>query len=205
MNILIDDEKLSEARELANRDYGLFRRAFEHGDDHSTNPLLTEYPLFQAFLSDYAIARTVARGKSDAFRKTLRDDPAFGAALKDPTGRLLDQYHEQTLRPRFGTRDSQRGLLSATSKFATALVPLVFVPWDQYAKKGLNVFLGRKSSAQFSTYEEFLGLCSNFLESELALKIRQKSSRDPIFQRRVLDMYLMCLGDYTQSSTTKCS
>jgi hypothetical protein len=123
--------------------------------------------------------------------------------LNDTSGKLLDA-RESALRAQFGTLGGKRGLRSAMSKIASFLAPHAFVAWDEYARKGLNMVLGRSLSYPFGNYAEYIGDMNRVLSSDIGERVRsacagryptQYASERDRFHRRVLDVSLMRLGN----------
>lgn len=180
-----------------------WRDVFEHTGPLSTNPILADDLRFRSFCANWRVARTIRRGHHDELRRFLADSPRFAAAVEDDTGRKLDQL-EANLRLRFGTYDGTRPMISVFSKVASFLKPAVFVAWDQHAKRGLNRALGRSASAHFDSYSQYLADFNTVWDGSLGNEIREATERaigeplgrEPRFQRRVLDLYLMTMGGH---------
>jgi hypothetical protein len=175
---------------------------FEHGGPAVDNPLLAQAPLFSKFLREYSVARTVQKGRSDQLRERLRSgDFPLQSILEDRSGTLLDTQ-ERILRTEFGTYGGTRGLRSAMSKIVAFLAPCSFNAWDQYAKRGLHKMLPTCDAP--ASYAEYLGQINSLLFGELGRQVRDACARNyptpgaaegDRFHRRVLDVYLMRLGD----------
>jgi hypothetical protein len=189
---------------IARDNWENWKTVFEHQGPLADNPLLTDSSKFGAFLNEYKVRRTIRAGTSDKLRDTIKD-PRFELQhlLNDTSGNLLDA-RESALRSQFGTQDGRRGIRSAMSKIASFLAPHAFVAWDEYARKGLNIVLGRSPSYPFRNYSEYIGDMNRLLSSDIGECVRsacadqyptQYASERDRFHRRVLDVSLMRLGN----------
>lgn len=178
-----------------------WRPVFEHGPAVASSPLLLYRGQFDRFLKNYSVRRTIRKGASEALREQLRE-PAWCRAVEDVSGADIDAQ-EQVLRSTFGTRDGQRGLISALSKVASLLVPDAFNAWDRFARAGVNRAFGRPRSPAFGSYAAYLHDVNQLLAGELGDAVRALcAGRYPTamaavgepFHRRVLDVHLMRLG-----------
>ncbi len=93
-------------------------------------------------------------------------------------------------------------MISVLSKMAAFVRPERFVAWDSYAKRGVNVVLGRGTSYPFRTYAEYIAALDLVWHGQFGQRVR-RCVRDraqnavegkPQFQRRVFDVCLMKLG-----------
>jgi hypothetical protein len=123
---------------VAKKNWRHWKRVFEYEGAVVDNPLLADEGLFNKFLHEYSVGRTIREGMRDRLRITLRD-PSFKlqSLLSDRIGKLLDKQ-EAALRKRFGAHDPPRAILSALSKIAAFLAPDAFIAWDKYARAGLG-------------------------------------------------------------------
>lgn len=120
--------------------------------------------------------------------------------MRYDSGRAFDKF-ENHLRESFGTHEPKRRIISVLSKVSAFVKPERFVAWDQYARKGLNIVLDRKSS-RFVDYADYLAAFEQAWDGSPGQNIREYMARngqsivetEPRFQRRVLDDYLMLLG-----------
>ena len=94
-------------------------------------------------------------------------------------------------------------MISVLSKVAAFIRPDRFVAWDGYAKKGVNIVLGRTASAPFDSYADYLGAFDTAWNGHPGQQIRgymrrvnphSALEREPRFLRRVLDVCLMKCG-----------
>ena len=180
---------------------------FEHEGTLEKNPLLTFPGVFNKFLGEYSVSRTIRAGTSDDFRKALSSvDLGLAGKLSDSSGKGIDEL-EELLRWDFGTRDGERGMRSAISKIAAFLVPANFIAWDKFARKGTIRVRGRRLTHTYETYAEYLSDVNFLLNGEMKDALisacqgnypTQYSSENNRFQRRVLDVYLMRIGDRWQ-------
>jgi hypothetical protein len=125
----------------------------------------------------------------------------FLEALHDDSGRMLEEL-EQELRPRYGTRGGTKRIISVLSKVATFMRPERFVAWDTFARRGMNLVLGRRVYSQFSDYPFYMHTFDTIWSGDLGDEIRayvaknamQPIEGEPRFLRRVLDLYHMESG-----------
>jgi hypothetical protein len=198
----MDDLLIAGSIKVARENWEDWRVVFEHGDSVSDNPLLVDPRRFAVFLKKYSVSRTIRRGTHDEFRQALIQSKQFVGAVQDNTGHALDLL-EGDLRRSFGTHDGKNRITSALSKVAAFVRPELFVAWDNYAKKGVNVAVGRTVSARFDTYADYLAAFNMAWDGQPGRKIRdyvaQNGAKSAVesqsrFQRRVLDVCLMKLG-----------
>jgi hypothetical protein len=123
-------------------------------------------------------------------------------AIQDDTGRSLDKF-EENLRSEFGTHNGRNRIISVLSKVAAFLRPERFVAWDRYAKRGVNIVLGRTAAVQFDTYADYLAMFDEAWSGQPGQEIRDYVRNNVAesavesqvrFLRRVLDVYLMKCG-----------
>ena len=77
-----------------------------------------------------------------------------------------------------------------------------FIAWDRFAKKGVNIALGRSATFTFNSYSDYLADVDLLWNGKLGRQIREfvqshasnQAENLPGFVRRVLDVYLMMLG-----------
>jgi hypothetical protein len=185
-----------------------WRDAFEHNGTIRTNPILADAGRFKLFLSKWSVVRTIRKGTHDGFRCLIRDSSEFEKAMGDDSGLELANL-EKDLSSRFGTFDKQGGtksILSVLSKLAAFVRPERFVAWDQYARRGLNMVLGRPITTPFDRYVEYLADFDRVWEGPHGERIREMTRQAPRqlletesrFQRRVLDLYLLTKGRSNQ-------
>lgn len=181
-----------------------WRDAFEHNGTIATNPILADEGRFSSFCVKWGVSRTIREGTRDELRCLLRNSRDFEEAIGDDSGLKLVEL-EVGLRPGFGTVDKQggtKGILSALSKLAAFVKPERFVAWDQYARRGLNVVLGRPITTPFKSYVEYLADFDSVWKGPHGKRVceitrqtpRQPLETEPRFQRRVLDLYLLAKG-----------
>ena len=87
---------------------------------------------------------------------------------------------------------------------AAFVKPDVFVAWDSFAKKGLNIVRGLSASSSFNTYSDYLKAFDEVWQGQEGKQIRDDVAkgegldkaveREYRFLRRVLDVYLMKCG-----------
>lgn len=205
--LMPNDEEIEQAiRNASEITWHDWQDAFEHSGTIATNPILADAGRFKSFCAKWKVGRTIRKGTHDQFRSLLRDSPEFAEAICDDTGHKLATL-ENTLRTDFGTDNGARHILSALSKIAAFLRPERFVAWDQYARRGLNVVLGRPVNTPFDTYVPYLAAFERVWEGPHGERIREMTRKapkkpletEPRFQRRVLDLYLMGKGRQTTS------
>jgi hypothetical protein len=197
------DDDLELAISVARANWKDWRDVYEHKDSLKSNPLLAAPgSLFRAFCKEYSVYRTIRAGTHDDFRRKLVESRKFANAIRDRSGRGLDELERQ-LRSRFGTHDPPRRMISVISKVAAFVKPDQFVAWDQYAKKGVNILLGRKASFSFECYSDYLAAFNAVWDGEHGRSIREYAARkarrksnesERRFLRRVLDVYAMKRG-----------
>jgi hypothetical protein len=187
---------------VARKNWDDYRAVFEHGDEIATNPLLVNRDCFAHFLTEYSVSRTIRQGTHDKLREFLRDSPQFEKVIHDDNGGKLDEF-ETELYPDFGTHEPPRHIISVLSKVAAFVRPDRFVAWDQYAKKGVNIVLGRRGSPPFKAYADYLAAFDEAWNGQAGRQIREYLTRvgatdtvegQPRFLRRVLDVHLMECG-----------
>lgn len=199
---ILRDALIMELIQVARENWQGWRDVFEHGGPISTSPLLADPARFASFCREYSVSRTIRRGAQNEFRLALLEQPQFGEAVQDDTGHALDKL-ESDLRLHFGTYKGTRRMVSVLSKVAAFVRPDRFVAWDRYAKKGVNVVLGRGASSPFDTYAEYLTAFDQAWNGQPGQQIRDYMTSfgtqravesEPRFLRRVLDIYLMKCG-----------
>lgn len=199
---VFEDTQIQEALRVAQKNWHDYHDVFEHGDEIATNPLLANSDRFAHFLMEYRVSRTIRQGTHDKFRGALKDSPQFEEAIHDDTGHLLDKL-ESELRRDFGTSEPPRRMISVLSKVAAFVRPERFVAWDRYAKKGLNIVLGRRVSSPFKAYSDYLVAFEEAWNGHAGQQIRDYLTgvgandaveSEPRFLRRVLDVHLMKCG-----------
>ncbi|MEQ1560773.1 MAG: hypothetical protein ABL933_17800 [Methyloglobulus sp.] len=193
---------LSDDVRRAERNWNDWISVFEHEGEVENNPLLTLPEVFNKFLAEYSVRRTIRAGTSNEFRMSLSSG-GVGLAdkLGDPSGKWIDNL-EEILREDFGTLGGKRGMRSVISKIAAFLGPANFVAWDKYARKGIIRIQGKRTSHTYKTYEEYLSDVNIVFDGEknaLILACQNNyptlfSSENDRFHRRVLDVYLMRIG-----------
>jgi hypothetical protein len=176
---------------------------FEPKGHVRNNPLLQDKKRFNKFLREYSVRRTIRRDTGDDLRKRLTSASFnIDSLVRDRSGETLTKRAYE-LRKSFGTHDPPRAILSAMSKIAAFLAPHAFIAWDQYARKGLNIALGRPPSRKFPSYAAYLKEVNGLLSGEIGNRIKsacvgeypsKEAKKDDRFHRRVLDIYLMRLG-----------
>jgi hypothetical protein len=145
---------------------------FEYNKGVPTNPLLANPKKFDTFCAEYSVGRTIRKGTRHSFRLELSTSRQFSNAIQDGTGRSLDKL-EVRLRKRFDTHEGTRCMISVLSKVAAFVRPERFVAWDRYAKKGLNIVLGRSASAPFYSYAEYLAAFDAAWDGGLGQEIKR--------------------------------
>jgi hypothetical protein len=191
-----------ESIAIARENWKGWQEVFEHRGPICTNPLISDPGhQFASFCKEYGVSRTVRAGGRDGLRLRLMS-PGFLLGISDGTGHGLDEL-ERDFRTDFGTCGGRRRMTSILSKVATFFRPERFVAWDKYAKKGINLALGRPAYRPFATYAAYLSAFDCVWEGQLGQHVRAsmrdhtETERRPHFQRRVLDVCLMTLGDRT--------
>jgi hypothetical protein len=196
----LKDNQISKSIETAQKNWSDWRDVFEHG--MSDNPLLADPARFAAFLTEYSVRRTIRAGTHEQFRQALAAKSGqFLEAVQDDTGQTLDKL-EESLRHKFGTHGGRNRIISVLSKVAAFIRPERFVAWDSYAKRGVNIVMGRTASAHFDTYADYLTMFDKAWEGQPGQEIRTfvrdniagALETQPRFLRRVLDVYLMRRG-----------
>lgn len=186
---------------VARKNWRDYKVVFEHVGEIATNPLLVDPDRFAHFLMEYKVRRTIRHGTHDKFREFLKGSPQFEKAIHDDDGCKLDEFEEE-LRPHFGTSEPPRHIISVLSKVAAFVRPDRFVAWDHYAKKGVNIVLGRPASSPFKAYADYLAAFDESWNGQAGHQIRDvmrvwatnKVESEPRFLRRVLDVHLMECG-----------
>jgi hypothetical protein len=188
---------------LAKRNWEDWISVFEHAGAAEENPLLAFPGVFNKFLAEYSVHRTIRAGTSNEFRKALSSGGTrLAYKLSDSSGKAIDEM-EEMLRCDFGTQGGRRGMRSVISKIAAFLAPANFIAWDKFARKGIIVLRGRRATHAYQTYAEYLDDVNHVLNYEMKDALisackgnypTQYSSENNRFQRRVLDVYLMRVG-----------
>lgn len=128
--------------DIAKKNWMDWMSVFEHKGTLVDSPLLISPELFNKFLQEYSVGRTIRAGKRDKFREALRcDNSGLAEKLSDFSGKGVDEL-EDLLRPRFGVMNGDRGIRSVISKIAAFLVPAQFIAWDTFARTGVIRALG---------------------------------------------------------------
>ncbi|MFO8067140.1 MAG: hypothetical protein R6U11_06130 [Bacteroidales bacterium] len=176
---------------------------FEYEGAVEKNPLLIYPGVFNKFLGEYSVHRTIRAGKSDEFRKALcSGNVGLSDKLSDSSGKGVDDL-EELLRWDFGTMEGKRRMMSVISKIAAFLAPANFIAWDKFARKGIIRLRGRRATHTYKTYAEYLFDMNYLLDGEMKDSLEsicqynypsQYSSMNNRFNRRVLDVYLMRIG-----------
>jgi len=204
-----DSESVQEAIENARRNWNEWRSVFEHAGSVDNNPLLTNPELFNKFVQEYSVGRTIWTGQRELFHFKLRGTE-FIDAIQDDTAMSLQKV-ANGWREDFGTISknnptkpvkAHKAIISILSKIAAFLRPETFLAWDTYAKRGLNIASGKPASRSFqNNYCAYLEAVNAVWNGEIGQAIRditaqstEQVEREPRFQRRVLDLYLMKLG-----------
>lgn len=199
---VLQDTLILESICIARANWNEWSDVFEHRGPMSTNPLLADRARFASFCKDYSVSRTIRRGTQNEFRLSLMEPPQFEDAIHDDAGHALDQL-ESDLRRRFGTHEGTRRMVSVLSKVAAFVRPERFVAWDSYAKRGVNIVLGRGVSSPFADYADYLAAIDQAWNDHLGHQIEDYLTRsgtngavesEPRFLRRVLDVCLMKCG-----------
>ncbi len=188
----------------AKRNWKDWISVFEHKGPIEKNPLLAFPGVFNKFLGEYSVHRTIRAGTSDEFRKALSSgDVGLADKLSDSSGKGIDEL-EEMLRWDFGTMGGKRGMRSLISKIAAFLAPANFIAWDKFARKSITRMRGRRTTHTYQTYAEYLSDVNLLVNGEMKDALisacqgnypTQYSSENNRFQRRVLDVYLMRIGD----------
>ena len=194
---LADD--LIQSINIARNNWSDWRDVFEHRGSVADNPLLANQKRFVHFLREYSVGRTIRAGTHEELRIKLA---ASENVFLDDTGDAIDEL-ERNLRDHFGTHDGRNRLISALSKVAAFIRPERFVACDSFAKKGLNIVHGHAASRKFGTYADYLAMFDGAWNGELGREVRDymeneaqcEAEMEPRFQRRILDVCLMALGD----------
>lgn len=197
-----EDQQVRLAVTWARGGWQEWRDVFEHGGAISGNPILADPVRFGLFCKKWSVARTIRKGRQAEFRCMLRDSQEFATALNDRSGHELVDFERGAVRREFGTSGGTRSLVSAVSRLATFIRPESFTAWDQYARNGLNLVLGRSKNSRFDSYVEYLADFNRVWTGPHGELVRQMTEqpgttgveREPRFQRRVLDQYLMIVG-----------
>ncbi len=194
------EQAIRTVREITWADW---KDAFQHNGSISTNPILADPVRFNRFCWKWRVGRTIRKGTRTEFRRRLLHSEKFEEAIRDDSGHLLLEL-EKNLRAEFGTRKRNGvcSIVSILSKIAAFVRPERFVAWDRFAKRGLNVVLGRPVNARFDNYVQYLADFERVWEGPHGERIREMTNEapqqpletEPHFQRRVLDLYLMIQG-----------
>lgn len=195
----MDDEIIEKSLNVARKTWKEWRDVFEHFGGIDSNPILNDYDKFKKFCHEYSVNRTIRKGTHKQLCDELRNSPLFAEAIRDDSGKFLDRL-EVKLREKYGTQNGKR-VLSILSKVAAFVRPERFVAYDQYAKKGIMKVLSLPNNS-LNSYAKYLLAFDTIWSQELGNKIKELSSQDgmeivekePRFQRRILDVYLMMLG-----------
>lgn len=202
---MCDESAIRNAVAIARKNWLDWHDVYTHKRDALTNPLFSQPGRFGSFCKEYSVHRTIRSGMQADFRSELQH--RIEEIVSDPSGRRVDQL-ETELRPRYGAHDPPRSVLSAISKVSAFVNPREFVAWDQYARKGLNVLIGRRKSEVFASYSDYLGGINQIWNQDLGHRIVDCAEtcvsigEDRYlvdFQRRVLDVCLMSLGEREMS------
>ena len=134
--------------------WGEYRDVFEHKGPIGANPVLADRRRSMHFCVSWGVGRTIRKGTHDRLRCWFQNSPEFAEVIQNGTGQGLGEL-ETVLRADFGARGGS-SLVSVVSKFAAFLRPERFVTWDRYARKGLNLVLGRPAGAAYEDYPTYL-------------------------------------------------
>ena len=197
----LEDRLMAEMLKTARKNWNDWQTVFEHGVPIDNNPLLADERKFRSFLREYSVNRTIGEGKHDEFRRELQNSLSFKEAIDDDSGVSLDTL-EPHLRRRFGSKQGKNRLISVLSKVAAFVRPERFVAWDRFARRGLNIVLGRGVSSPFDTYCDYLkdfdtawnGQWGQGIKHYMVRNTERALETEPRFQRRVFDVYLMKCG-----------
>ncbi len=160
--------------------------------------LLANPKVFSRFCAEYSVGRTIRTGTKEECRRMIRR--LIRRAIKDPLGSGIDNL-DRRLRPHFGTRNG-RSMVSMISKVGAFYRPEVFVAWDKYARKGLNIMSNLPPSRNFTGYVHYLATVEQLWATPVRKQIESAVSaaggcpqyNPPAFGRRVLDVALMIVG-----------
>jgi hypothetical protein len=168
------EQAIRTVREITWHDW---KDAFEHSGSISTNPILADPVRFNRFCWKWRVGRTIRKGTHPEFRRLLLHSQKFEEAIRDDSGHLLVEL-EKNLRPEFGARKRNGvcSIVSMLSKVAAFVRPDRFVAWDRFAKRGLNMVLGRSVNARFDTYGEYLAGFERVWEGPHGERIREMTN-----------------------------
>jgi hypothetical protein len=201
LKLMINNTTIQSSLKVARINWNNWQDVFEHDGPVVSNPLFSEPgKRFGSFCKEYSVHRTIRSGKQNELRLLLVRE--FPSAIHDDSGKSLDEL-EEFIRPSFGTCDGTRRMRSVVSKIAAFLRPDRFVAWDTYARKGLNLILGRNPSAEFDSYASYLRSFDTVWQNDTGQRIRFYVDRNRLcqveaedrFKRRVLDIALMKCGN----------
>jgi hypothetical protein len=171
-----NDRLIGHAIRVARKNWRRWSEVFEHGLPVASNPLLASQQKFRSFCAEYRVARTIRHGMQNEPRLELAGSQKFLAAIHEDSGQLIDEI-EENLRPRFGAGKHPKRMISVLSKVAAFVRPERFVAWDRYARKGLNVTLGRSASSTFQAYADYLAAFDQAWEGTPGERIRDHAMR----------------------------
>jgi len=183
---------------LAKNNWEDWGNVFNHAGAMVDNPLLADQAVFNNFLAEYSVGRTIRARTRDNLRATLSSaNLQLAKRLADAKGMGIDAL-DVTL-----SEDYAAGyrLRSAISKIAAFLVPEYFIAWDHYASRGIKIETGRLLGHSYETYAEYLADVNALLammHNGIAHACQGNYPQDLVeinrFHRRVLDVYLMRIG-----------
>lgn len=200
----VQDKLIATAIKEVNTGTWNWSHCFLHEGVYKRNPIF-EQAAWNNFCQKWSVGRTIRKGTRDQLRLHLVQSKAFAEALKDRTGKKLGEL-AVALSAEYGAVNSRNKkpavILSALSKTAAFLKPKIFVAWDTYASRGLNLAHERPAGAKYlNGYPQYLTDFNRLWVGEYGERIRAtltaqrvQHADDPRFSRRVLDLYLMNLA-----------
>lgn len=201
----VDGELIAQAIKLVRTEtWGeKWRDLFLYDGEIETHPVF-KLKTWNTFCVEWSVGRTIREKKRDDLRLHLAQSRDFEEALQDSSGKKLGQFATY-LSTDYGARrngSKPAVILSAISKVATFIKPKIFVAWDTYAAKGVNLTFERSATAKYKGgYSQYLADFNQIWKGEHGRCIRTTliddnitEEQDDRFGRRVLDLYLMNLA-----------
>jgi hypothetical protein len=190
----IDPGDLERAAQIAERNWCDWQDDYEWTYNALPPPVIRCADRFHRFITEYGLRRTIPRARREEIRAWLCE-AALRQCLQHQDGRGIDELANQ-LKEKFKLRGRPTSFVSKISCF---IDPEKFVPWDQYARRGAANLLCR--SDNFRSYQDYLATVNEIARGPIGksictfLKDRPlPTSRKQAFARRVLDVYLMAVG-----------
>lgn len=189
-------DHLAWAYAVAANNWLLWREDYECGNARRL-PVLTEHARWDFFVTEYSVFRGVIGPLRERIKDVFLNTQRFANAVRDDTGAELEQLaiYLAGMGHQIGT---QRSLVSKLASFAK---PQTFIAWDATARHGLRLL---DYGHDANSYPEFLKRVNALWRDHYGEQIKRFSSNQRLrgvpttrvaFQRRMLDVHLMTMGN----------